>query len=183
MKKIVVIVQPTNFCNLNCKYCYTNGNNKKFMERETIENMIKKFALLKENYGVNTHFLWHGGEPLLAGLDFYKEVISLQKRYYPNMKGVSNSIQTNLVCLNEQFLNFLISNKIDIGFSLDGPKEINDANRIFKNGEGTFDKIMENVALMKRKNLKLRAIAVLTKKSIDKVEELYCFFKENGISF
>jgi len=184
MKKIVAIVQPTTSCNLNCKYCYIDENNsRKFMDKKTLENIIKKFAILKKNYDVNTHFLWHGGEPLLPGMDFYRDVISLQNKYYAQLKGVSNSIQTNLTLLNEKFLNFLVQNKIDVGFSLDGPKEINDSARVFKNGKGTFDKIMENVALMKEKNLKLRAIAVLNKKSINKLVELYSFFKTNEISF
>lgn len=184
MKRIVAIIQPTNSCNLSCRYCYVQKSDSKIMSTKTLENLIKKFALLKQHYDINTHFLWHGGEPLLPGLDFYKEVISLQKRYYQeDHHGFSNSIQTNLTLLDEEFLDFLVLNKIRIGFSLDGPKEINDANRTFKNGDGTFDKIMEKVALMKRKNLKLRAIAVLTKININKLDELYYFFKENSISF
>jgi len=179
-KYINVLVKPTNDCNLACKYCYARSGEKKepVMNYETLENMISKITELYDE----VNFIWHGGEPLLAGLDFYEKVVELEEKYgKENNTLIGNGIQTNGTLLNEKYLEFFIENKFGIGLSIDGPREVHNLTRIYKDGTGSFDDVMRAVYLMKDHGMKVGAIATLNKLNIEYYNEIYDFYKENDI--
>ncbi len=173
--KKTVVVKPTNNCNFFCGYCYSPEGKIK-MSEETLKNILTKFP----EYYQSSHikFLWHGGEPLMMGKEFYESIVELQKG-----KNVRNSIQTNLSLLDENYVSFFRNNKFGISFSLDGPKEINDLQRYHKSKKGTFDQIMKNVEILKKGGYEPRAIAVISKLHKGKEKETYEFFRDKGIHF
>jgi uncharacterized protein len=129
-----------------------------------------------------TEFIWHGGEPLLAGLPFFKEVRRIQKNVFKEYK-IENSLQTNGTLMKEDWIRFFLDEGFHIGVSLDGPEQIHDKNRVFSNGHGSFRLITENLFLSKQMGLQIGILSVLTKATIGHEEEIYQFFKDLGFNF
>lgn len=127
-----LIVKLTNSCNLNCSYCYyrrnMNPNLHKVISRNNLDLMIRNLLSNNERYA---HFIWHGGEPLLAGIDTFRFIVEKQKEYnYKNLK-IINGVQTNGTLLNDEYIQFFEENHFSIGISFDGPFDIH------SNGRGT----------------------------------------------
>ena len=179
-QEITVIVKPTHECNFKCPYCYIPSEDveKGYMSDKTLRNMSEQLASNFENI----HFIWHGGEPTLMGLEFYEKVKDIQADY--GSERFRNGIQTNASLLTEEFLDFFKKEMFGIGFSLDGPKHLHDITRVHKiNSSGTFDDVMKAVNLMKRKGIVAGAICVLNRYNINRTDEIYDFFNENKINF
>jgi uncharacterized protein len=126
--------------------------------------------------------IWHGGEPLLWGIENYKKIFAYMAQDFEGCK-YKNSIQTNISLMNEEIIALFLKYNVHVSFSLDGPKGIHDLQRVNHNGEGTFDMIMEKIALCKEKKLSMGCIVVASKKHLGKIPELYQFMCDNNISF
>ncbi len=178
-----VIVKPTHQCNFSCRYCYNEDQRLPIMKFSTLKNLLDKsfeYAKNKSFKGVN--FIWHGGEPLLCGIDFYKKIINLEKRNKSSIP-YKNSIQTNGSLINEEWVNFFQKYNIEVSVSLDGPREHHNKTRIFSDGTGTFDKVMEGINFLREKNIKFGVVLVITKENKDYVEEILDFFSKNKFDF
>src|SRR5690554_2124277 len=122
-KGVVIIIRPVDeICNLSCTYCNSEvyGHSKPKMKIETLEEIISQTSKLDYHF---IRFTWHGGEPLVAGLPFFKKVVELQKKYLGGdfyLKKCENVIQTNGLLLNDEYIDFLFENNFHIAFSLDG---------------------------------------------------------------
>jgi uncharacterized protein len=123
-------------------------------------------------------FIWHGGEPLLVGLDFFNKIVEFQKRYTSCGFRIANAIQTNLINITEEFINFFKDNEFGVGSSLDYPREIHNYYR-----NDSFDKVFNNIVYSKNMNLHIGVICVLTKKNIHFINEIYNFFNNNELDF
>ena len=130
-------------CNVNCSYCYylktpRNGQNaaQPRMTDEMLERFIRQY--IEANDGPVVSFVWHGGEPSLAGLNFYKRAVELQKRYLPEGWSCWNNLQTNGTLLNDEWCAFLAESGFDVGVSIDGTQQIHDRYRNDHNGNGTY---------------------------------------------
>ena len=128
-------------CNLDCSYCFylhkedlLSTRNKWHMSDEVLEEFIKQY--INEQGSHEIVFSWQGGEPTLMGLDFYKKVITLEKKY-ANGKQIENDLQTNGTLLDDEWCEFLKENDYLIGISIDGPQQMHDAHRVDKGGKGT----------------------------------------------
>lgn len=178
-RHVGVIVKVTRDCNLRCKYCYMekqeNPDTEKVMDYRTLENMIRKFT--KSFHNVS--FVWHGGEPLVPGLDFYKRVVELQSKY-KNGGRVKNSMQTNGVLANDQILDFLTKEKISIGVSIDGPPEVNDKVRLLCSGKGATRKIEAGLKRI-QKYQKPGVLCVVSKQNADSAEGVYQNLKNKEV--
>jgi uncharacterized protein len=188
---VTTIIKPTRDCNLGCKYCYTevrDTGEKTSLETITVFlEKLKKWELdnikipkgaKPEEYSVYTNLIWHGGEPLLMGQEFYENIVLIQKEMEtPNFK-FDNSMQTNGTLLTEEYFDFLYKNKFGLGLSLDGPKHLNDLTRVYKDGSSAFDDIMRAAEIMKKKGDKPGFISVITSKNVNNLEEIADFFKE-----
>jgi uncharacterized protein len=175
-KGIQVIWKITNHCNFACKYChYSDEMNSKpdTMDLELAELFIKRISDSSIYQRVN--FIFHGGEPLTVGLDYYERIVSFQKRYLKG-KTYSNSFQTNGSLINKELVQFAKKNKISFSISLDGPKEIHDANRVFKNGVNTHDTIMKNLKFLNDNNQNFSILTVYSELMKDS-DEIFSFFK------
>lgn len=135
-------------CNLDCTYCFylsketlPNGPGIGQMSDETLENFVREY--IEAVTGPAVVFSWQGGEPTLRGLDFFRKIVKLQKRYAKPGQRVENDLQTNGVLLDESWAEFLKENKFLVGLSIDGPRELHDRFRVNKGGAPTFDKVRD----------------------------------------
>ncbi len=178
-------MHPTNACNLACKYCYVNEDMKKeIMNEETLENSIKKIAFFNGK-DKKTHFLWHGGEPLLVGLDFYKKAVRIQGEIGKGYK-FDNSIQTNGTLINEETADFFKEYNFSVGLSLDGPEELNDKTRVYNNfregNKGTFQDILNSIKILKERGIDANVIVTLNHQNIKDVGGIYQFLKNHRLN-
>lgn len=140
INNISVVIKTTNACNLKCKYCYDANNTKRI--DITLKNVERLFKLLSTEYSV-INIIWHGGEPILMGRDFYSSILDLQQKYSDNSSFV-NKMQTNGTLIDNEWAKFLVKNKFRVGISYDGgaattgrekqSESLDGRNNIIKNG-------------------------------------------------
>ncbi|KAF0108469.1 MAG: uncharacterized protein FD146_1043 [Anaerolineaceae bacterium] len=179
MKKNLVNIEikTTNICNLECVYCYQ----PEFQEREWLtESVVDKIIEYVRDLGMSGqrrfHFLWHGGEPTLHKVEFYKYIVKRQKEILGNTEYI-NFIQTNGVNLHLDLLEFMKSENFIVGISIDGPELLHDKYRKDRGGRGTYDRVVNTIKDLKMRNIPVLANCVLRKSSLEDLEELYNFFK------
>jgi uncharacterized protein len=140
---------------------------------------VKQYLVAKDR---RLRIIWHGGEPLLWGVKNYREVFAFMRNEFGDI-DFQNSIQTNLVLLDDAFIDLFLEYNVRVGFSLDGVKDIHDVQRVDSRNEGTFDRIMERYHHCVERGLKVGCIVVATRKHLGRIPELYRFMCDNGISF
>jgi uncharacterized protein len=188
MPSASILIKPTSAnCNMDCKYCFykcLSSNREKyslgFMSEETLENLVKEAISYADGF---LTFAFQGGEPTLAGLDFYKRAVDFQKKY--NHKGLimENTIQTNGILIDDEWAEFLHENNFLVGLSLDGPKKLNDAARVDASGHGTFEGIMSAVNLLRQYKVDFNILTVVTDEISKKASYLYKFYKRNNFPY
>lgn len=169
--KINILVMPTDKCNMNCIYCFHNSHHEK-LGAMSLETLNRMFNIVFKSYN-NVTFIWHGGEPMTMGLDFYKKVIDMQSQYKNVI--VENRMQSNLTLLTDEMADFFCKNNFGIGASFDGI--MNEKLR------GNTEKILSgrNKILVRGKNCGF--IMVVSKKNIDTLIESYEFFKQINANY
>lgn len=188
MPAISLLIKPASGnCNLHCKYCFYNDvakNREKksygLMSYETLEIIVKKAFEYTDNM---VGFAFQGGEPTLAGLDFYKNLISLQEKYNIKRIRVNNSIQTNGMLIDDKWAEFLAKSNFLVGLSLDGPKEIHDLNRIDINGIGSYKKIEETIESFNKYKIEYNILSVVTKSVARHIEKIYKYYSKSGFDY
>ncbi len=171
-------------CNLACDYCYysTCGGQPKTINRiesEILEKFIREYMEISKG-GVS--FAWQGGEPLLAGLDFFEEVVRLQAKYAPKNTIISNALQTNATLIDEEWASFFKKYNFLIGVSLDGPKEINDQRRVTGHGMGSYDRVMRGINHLRAHQVDFNILTVVHEDNVGKAKELMPFYEQEGFS-
>lgn len=175
-------------CNLQCQYCYylskvdiyPNGESFK-MSDEILEKYI--IQLINASQGPVISFSWHGGEPTLLGLDFFRRVVELQRKHQPPNYMIINGIQTNGTLLDQNWCNFFAKERFAVGISLDGPQEIHDRYRITKNQKPTFDQVMHGYKLLKQYNINCDILCVVNSYNVKYPIQIYQFFKQIGAKY
>jgi uncharacterized protein len=139
-----VFVKPVGAaCNLRCSYCYYNvpvadsgGSRAAVMQDDILEQYIKQN--IEAAGGGPVNFAWHGGEPTLAGVSFYRKAVALQREYSRPGVVITNGIQTNGTLIDDEWCRFLATGNFAVGISIDGPGELHDYHRKTANGRGSF---------------------------------------------
>ena len=151
------------------------------MNDETLENCIRQhFSVSSVDTVV---FTWHGGEPLLAGIEFYKKVLSIQKKYLPQGKSVLNGIQTNGTLITKEWCNFFASNGFAVGISIDGPENLHNALRHNSNLNGSFEKTIGGYALLRKYGINAEILCVVSSRNVGYPLVVYDFFKNLGANY
>lgn len=169
-----VMLVPTLGCPSNCSYCWSSEEGSPIMSIETIEEVVKWLKNFRDD-GVT--FTFHGGEPLLAGAEFYKKALPLLSEGLSHLKPAF-ALQTNLWKLTPELARILAEYDIPIGSSIDGPRELNDLQR----GEGYFDKTMQGYKIARENGLTVRFITTFTSHSVEFKEDIFNFFLDNGLT-
>lgn len=173
-------------CNLDCHYCYyldkaeIYGGHEPKMSYEMLETTIREY--IRANDVEEVTFNWHGGEPLVLGLDFYKKAVELERKYADGKK-IYNTLQTNGTLINYDTAEFFRDNNFLIGVSIDGPKDIHDKFRKDKGGFPTFDKVMKGIGILQRCGVQFNTMSTINKASEGRGLETYQFLKHIGSTF
>ena len=187
-KPLYVMLKPTGaHCNLACKYCYYLEKNKLYptaqrhlMSDEMLEQFTREYIEAQTMNQVL--FTWHGGEPLLRSIDFYRKALSLQQKYAGGRR-IDNVIQTNGTLLTDEWCEFFAQNHWLVGISIDGPQPDHDHYRLTAAGKPSWKKVMQSIKLLKKHGVEWNAMAVVNAYNANHPLEFYRFFKENGCQF
>jgi uncharacterized protein len=178
----LLVVQATPFCNVDCAYCYLpNRSSTARMSEATLERLFES-VFSSPFVSDRLTVLWHAGEPLVAGVDYYRRVFAIIERLNRSSIRVTHSIQTNGTLLNRDWIEFFRQHNVRIGISLDGPPHLHDRYRRNRNGGGTYEKVLQAVRLLRRNDYPFHVITVLTRQSLSAAHELFSFYIEHGIS-
>jgi len=187
-KPLYVMLKPAGaHCNLACKYCYYLEKNKLYptaqrhlMSDEMLEQFTREYIEVQTMNQVL--FTWHGGEPLLRSIDFYRKALSLQQKYAGG-RCIDNVIQTNGTLLTDEWCEFFAQNHWLVGISIDGPQPDHDHYRLTAAGKTSWKKVMQGIKLLKKHGVEWNAMAVVNTYNANHPLEFYRFFKENGCQF
>lgn len=188
MPPITVMLKPASgLCNMRCRYCFYADETAKretasfgLMSRETLEGVLKHILA----YATNACCLaFQGGEPTLAGLDFFRDVVRLVKEYNVNNCRMSYALQTNGLLIDSEWCRFFAENHFLVGVSLDGPKDTNDQNRIDAEGKGTYNRIMRTVQLLTGHKVDFNILTVITAATARNIRNIYGFYDRNGLEY
>ena len=183
-----VLAKPIGpICNLDCKYCF-------YLEKESLYPQVSKWAMREEvldsyiRQYIEAHdapvvnFAWQGGEPTLLGVEYFRKLVEIQKKYAGG-KRIQNAFQTNGVLLNDEWAALFRENDFLIGVSIDGPRALHDAYRVDKGGQPTFDRVMRGIETLKRNGVEFNTLTTVHRGNADYPLEVYHFLKENGSGF
>lgn len=190
MKYFAMLIKPASAaCNLACKYCFYHDvaqhrkvANYGMMRKEVMEAIIKR-SLAAFEAEVTLTYAFQGGEPTLAGLAFFEEFVRCVEKYRKDYEHVRYCLQTNGILLDHKWCQFLKANNFLVGLSLDGPEGIHDAQRVFKDGSGSYEIVKEKSALLKAEKIPFNILTVLTKKTARAPEEYFNFIKAAGFDY
>lgn len=170
-------------CNLDCRYCY-------YIEKEHLYPKGESFRMaddVLEQY-IAQHieacpdemirFSWHGGEPLMLGLDYFRRIVALQRKYQPSNQRITNGIQTNGTLLDESWCRFLAEEGFTVGLSLDGPREMHDRYRVTKDGRSTHELTLRGYKLLRKHGVYTDILCVVNADNVRHPIEVYHFFKQ-----
>ena len=187
-KPLYVMLKPAGaHCNLACKYCYYleknnlyQNSHRHLMSDDMLEQFTRKY--IEAQTMPQVLFTWHGGEPLMRSIDFYKKALALQKKY-AHGKQIDNVIQTNGTLLTDEWCEFFAQNHWLVGISIDGPQEYHDHYRVTPAGKPSWEKVMQGIQLLKKHRVEWNAMAVVNAYNAEHPLEFYHFFRDNGCQY
>ena len=154
-----LIIKTTRKCNLRCSYCHDWRSRSQPLSFEVLAHLMRKALQNPDRRLVN--FIWHGGEPLLLGQEFFKRALTLQEKYLQPWQFVINSIQTNGTLLTADWCEFFRRNRFTVGLSIDGPEPLHNLNRSYASGRGSYEDVVRGIDLLKRHQLNFGILLVL----------------------
>lgn len=171
-------------CNLDCSYCYYTGKAGMYpgatrMDETTLERVTA--AYLQANPDGEVIFSWQGGEPLLMGLDFFRQAILLQQRHARPGQRVQNALQTNGTLVTSEWAGFLAENQFLVGVSLDGPAAVHDRYRVDRGGHPTHAKVIAGLQLLLHHEVEVNALVTVNRHNMTRPLEVYRHLTEQGL--
>ncbi len=151
------------------------------MQYEILERYIKQH--IEASSGKYINFSWHGGEPLLAGIDFFRKAVEIQKRNKPEGREITNGIQTNGTLLDDEWCRFLSEEQFSVGISLDGPGKLHDSNRRMKDGTGTFEEVIRGFNLLQMYGVTPEILCVVSSVTVGYPLDIYNLFRKLGAEY
>ncbi len=188
MPPLSLLIKPASgMCNLRCTYCfYHDITNKRaqesygFMTAGTMEQVIIRAFEFADGY---CSFAFQGGEPTLAGLDFYKKFIELVNLHNNKKLTIHYALQTNGFCLSPEWGDFFHQNHFLIGISLDGTIHTHNAYRKHSSGRETFTDIMETIRILEKKKVDFNILTVVNSKTAASIRKIYSFYQKNNFNY
>ncbi|MBR4765628.1 MAG: SPASM domain-containing protein [Clostridia bacterium] len=183
MKNLVLLVKPAaGLCNMNCRYCFyrsaSGSRENRIMQKETVDKLISRVAEYEPS---SLCVMFQGGEPTLAGLDFFEYFVSKTKK---NISvPVSYSLQTNGLLVDDAFAKFFKKNNFLLGVSLDGGRKTNDRYRVDKNGNGVLPQIMNSISVLNKHRVDFNILSVVDDENAKDIENTFAYFRKHGFGF
>jgi uncharacterized protein len=174
-------------CNLNCRYCFYLEKENLYpataswsMPGDVLESYIRQYIEAQEAPTIN--FAWQGGEPTLLGVDYFRRIVELEKRY-ANGKQIENAFQTNGILLDDAWADFLATNRFLVGLSIDGPAELHDCYRVNKGEQPTFGAVLRGLDYLKKHGVEFNTLTVVHRRNSRHPLEVYRFLKDVGSTY
>jgi uncharacterized protein len=183
-----VFVKPAGArCNLSCRYCY-------YLEKKGLygEKAVSIPSLLLEEYIVQhieassdreIRFSWHGGEPTILGLDYFRLIRKLQEKHLPRGREAANGMQTNGTLLDEDWGRFLSEEGFSVGLSLDGPEDLHNTHRLTAAGGPTYKEALRGYEILRRFGVPTDILCVVNSHNVMHPGRTYRFFREIGARY
>ena len=183
-REFQVFAKPIgSICNLNCHYCYYLKKEQLYpkgesfrMPDEVLEKYIAQHIEASPNPAINFH--WHGGEPTVLGLDYFRKIVTIERKYQPPGRIIRNGIQTNGTLLDEDWCRFLAAEDFTVGLSLDGPREMHDKYRVTKDQKPTHKQAMRGYKLLRQHQVACDILCVVNAYNVRNPIQVYRFFKQ-----
>lgn len=183
-----VMAKPVGpICNLDCTYCYYLEKEKLFpkgenfrMKPEVLESYIRQY--IESQSSPEITFAWQGGEPTLLGIDYFRKIVELEKKYAGG-RPVHNALQTNGTKLDHEWCRFFKENRFLIGLSIDGPRSLHDTYRVDKGRKPTFDRVMHGLDLLKKHGVEFNTLTVVNASNVKHPLKVYDFLREAGSGY
>jgi uncharacterized protein len=177
----LVVLQSTGFCNIDCAYCYLpdRANPRQTMQLATVAEaarLIFDSPLLKHDLDI----VWHAGEPLTLPQTYYMQAIEIIERQRPRDVTVHYGIQTNATLIDDAWIDLFEQHGITVGVSLDGPRDLHDRNRKYRNGSGSHDRVVAGIARLRARRYPFHFIGVVTTPSLSRGAELLDYLGRFG---
>jgi len=177
----LLVVQPTPFCNIDCRYCYLpDRNSKAVVARETLSNLFSQ-VFASDWVGECLSVVWHAGEPMVVPIAFYRDAFQMIDRLKPRNLTVTHSFQTNGTLIDEAWCAFFADHHVNLGVSIDGPRQFHDRNRLTRSGRGTFDRTVAGIRLLRQREVPFHVISVLSAASMTAPQDMFDFYVEERI--
>ena len=189
MDDFQVFVKPVGAsCNLDCTYCYYLDKSELFADsglHRMADDLLEMYIIqhIQASTEPTIFFSWHGGEPTLAGLDYFRRITKIQKKYLPAKRIALNGIQTNGTLLNEEWCQFLKKENFIVGISIDGPEEFHSVNRVRRDGQSSFNEVVRGCHLLKTYEIPNEILCVVNSVNVNFPLEVYRFFKSLKAEF
>jgi uncharacterized protein len=170
-------------CNLDCHYCYYLQKDLLYPQIESCrmpDDLLEEYIIQQIEIAPEPEisFFWHGGEPTILGIDYFRKITELQRKHRPDGRRITNSIQTNGVLLDDDWCRFLAAETFAVGLSLDGPPAMHDVHRVTKSQGSTHKQVMHGYRLLRQHKIPVDLLCVVHAKNVQFPLELYRFFKE-----
>ena len=184
VRRMHVMVKPTgSLCNLDCSYCYYLSKQELLgrpgqwrISDDVLETFIRQYFEGQNHKEVV--FSWQGGEPTLLGIDFFRKVVELEKKYCPSHVRCENDLQTNGTTLDDAWCEFLHEENFLVGLSIDGPKHLHDAYRKGPSGQGSFDRVFRAAKLLKNRKVNFATLSCVNHLTAKHPLEVYRFLRD-----
>ena len=181
----LVVVQSTSLCNLDCSYCYLPDRQKRRVFDLNMLPLLMQRILESPFAGPEFSLVWHAGEPLTLPTSWYDEATVIINRSLEQFGAqdiqLDQHVQSNATLINDAWCDCFQRNRIVVGISVDGPEHIHDAHRRFRNGRGSHALAMKGIEALHRNDVPFHCISVVTADAMEQPEEMYRFFRDNGI--
>jgi uncharacterized protein len=188
-REFQVFAKPTGaLCNIECQYCYylkkdrlyPEGTSFRMSDAVLEDYIVQQLALAPRD---SVLFSWHGGEPTILGLEYFRRIVELQRQHCPPGKRVANSIQTNGILLDEAWCRFFAAERFGVGLSLDGPKDLHDTYRWTRDHKPTHRQVMQGYRLLRQAKVPVDLLCVVHAGNVTHPLDVYHFFKEIGAQY
>jgi uncharacterized protein len=175
-------------CNLECRYCYYLGKERLYPESRSFrmpDDLLEAYIVQHIEAAPDEiiRFSWHGGEPTVLGLDFFRKITALQGKHRPSRRTIANGLQTNGVLLDEEWGRFLAAEGFAVGLSLDGPPDMHDPYRVGKDGRPTHERAMRGYELLRKHGVPTDILCVVNAANVRFPTDVYRFFKRIGAPY
>jgi uncharacterized protein len=183
-REFQVFVKPAGpVCNLDCQYCYYLDKQKLYPPGEAFrmpDDLLEEYIVQHINTCTEPviHFSWHGGEPTILGLDYFRQIVALQRKYQPAGRDIRNGIQTNGTLLDDDWCRFLAAEGFAVGISLDGPAPMHDRYRRTKDGRPVHEQTMRGYRLLQQHRVSCEILCVVGAHNVQSSSDVYQFLRQ-----